>query len=70
VGGVEFAFGGYPVEQGGEVVACGFGLGERGGQGGPGGVGEDAVGVGGDGLADGGLEAVGGFGAGGSSGEV
>jgi hypothetical protein len=39
------------MEEAGGVVACGFSVGEGGGERGPGGVVEDLVGMGGDGLA-------------------
>ncbi|PNE38981.1 hypothetical protein AOB60_34230 [Streptomyces noursei] len=69
-GAVEFSPGGDVYQEVPGVVAGGFSAGEGGGQGGPGGVGEDAVGVVGDGLSHGVLEAFGGLGAWGMSAEV
>lgn len=51
-GGGEFASGGGLAEELVEFVTAGFGIGQDGGEGRPGGVGEDAVGVVGDGGAD------------------
>ncbi|MFF3781570.1 hypothetical protein [Streptomyces sp. NPDC001933] len=61
LGGDHFAFGDGLGQEPVLVMAGGLGVGEGGDEGGPGRVGEDAVGLGGDGVADGGLEAVGRF---------
>ncbi len=51
-GGGEFTLGGGFLEELVGLVAAGFGIGEDGGEGGPSGIGENAVGVVGDGGAD------------------
>ncbi|MET9221322.1 hypothetical protein ABZX65_21450 [Streptomyces sp. NPDC003300] len=68
--GFKFAFGCYLPEEVREVVSGAFGLGKGGRQCGPGGVGQDAVGLVGDGLPDGGLESLGRFRARSAVGEV
>lgn len=62
LGAVEFPLGAHLGQEASGVVASGFGVGEGCGQGGPSGVGEDPVGVVGEGRAEVPLEAAGGLG--------
>ena len=70
LGVVEFPLGAHFGQEASGVVAGGLGVGEGCGQGGPSGIGEDPVGVVGEGRAEVLLEAAGGVGSWGAAGQV
>ncbi len=70
LGAVELSLGAHLDQETSGIVAGGFGLGEGGGQGAPSGVGEDSVGVVGEGRANVLFEAVGGCGSWRAAGQV